>query len=205
MKGPRAARDQRTLLLILGLGLIIGWVYFVYIVSPLSREVAKLGRDVRAGRDKVQLLGAATANEAALQEQYRQATQLVRALRSRLPAQGKREAMIEWLSALASQSHVKIQTIFPQPTLKPPETLLNPGSVETEPAVYEEVPIQIDALAGYHQLGDFLGRIESGERAMRVVSLRISASPKEMKRHTVKLLVSAYFATSEDEGGVGVR
>jgi Tfp pilus assembly protein PilO len=202
MKAGHSSRDQRILLLILALGLLIGWLYVVYIITPLSRESGKLGRDVRSAREKVRLLEVAITSEASLQEQYRQSSQAVALLRSRLPSEEELPAIIERLSALASQSQVKIQTMFPQRPVGPPEMPSTPGAGGLEPAVYKEIPIQIDALAGFHQLGDFLSLAESGEWPMRVASLRISANAKEPKRHNIKLLLSAYFATTAAKGGV---
>ena len=61
--------------------------------------------------------------------------------------------------------------------------------------LYKEIPIQIDALAGFHQMGMFLSRVESGAQPMQVRMLRISDNPSEPRRHVVKLQLVAYFAS----------
>jgi Tfp pilus assembly protein PilO len=116
-----------------------------------------------------------------------------------LPSEEELPAVIESLSDLAGQSQVKIQTIFPQRTdadgagRKDKEKERGGGAGLKQPDIYKEVIIQIDALAGFHQLGTFLSRIEQAEKPMRVASLRITQDPKEMKRQRVKLLLQSYF------------
>ena len=70
--------------------------------------------------------------------------------------------------------------------------------------MYEEVLIQVEALAGYHRLGAFLSAMESGDKLVRVSSLHMVGNPKEPKHHHVKLLLRAYFATSglADSGAI---
>ena len=199
------ARDQRTIFLIGALGLGILYAYARYIVGPLGREATELGQKIRSARERLQALEAATANEATLREQYSQVEQTVKSLRTLLPAEEELAAVIGLLSDLANQAQVKIQTIFPQRSVETPEALaaaIKPGSSAARPpVVYREIPIQIDALAGYHQLGEFLGLVEGGKNPMRVSSLRISANPKESKRHHIKLVLVAYFAT-QDSGAL---
>jgi Tfp pilus assembly protein PilO len=120
-------------------------------------------------------------------------------MRALLPAKEEVADVIQDLSTLAAQANVKIETIFPQ---QRPPSELDPKSkgsppTPTGPAVYEKIMVQIDALAGYHHLGSFLNLVESGPRPMRVSSLRIAGNPREPKRHFIKLLIQAYFATSD--------
>ncbi|MBI4341108.1 MAG: type 4a pilus biogenesis protein PilO [Candidatus Omnitrophica bacterium] len=167
------------------------YVYVQYLFAPMSRDAKSVEQQVRGLRERLRSLEAATANEAALQAQYRQVEQVVGALRTAMPDEGELPSVIELVSALAEKSDVKIQTVFPQRTVAVSES-----STGREAPVYKEVPIQIDALAGFHELGTFLSLVEMGEKPMQVMSLRISANPKEPRRHQVNLLVRAYFAVA---------
>lgn len=194
MKLALSSRDQRTLLAGGGLALLVLWVYGAYILGPLMRNASRLGQQIQQARDRLSALEAATANEDALRKQHEQLTQTVTSLRSLLPAEEELPSLIETLSDLASQTQVKIQTIFPQRPVGGQEP--GAGATALTPVVYKEIPIQIDALAGYHQLGAFLALVESGSKPVRIASLRIAANPREPKRHNVKLLLRSYFATS---------
>ena len=196
MKLRFSVREQRTLLIVVVLAVSTVWMYLAFIARPLMRESNELTKRVTIARDQLKALEIATANEAALKEQHRQLQETVKSLRSLLPAEEELPRVIELLSDLASQSQVKIQTIFPQRQAETLEEPNNPKSESKEPLVYKEVLIQIDALAGYHELGTFLSLVESGEKPMQVSSLRISSDLKESKRLHIKLLIQSYFATS---------
>ena len=195
MKIDFSRREQRTILLAGGLAMIILWAYSAAIFGPLKREADRLGQEVRTARERLKGLEIATSNEAALREQHQQLNQTVESLRKLLPAEQEVPAVIERLSNLASQSGLKIQAISP---LRPIDPSAQKSGAGSRPIVYREIPIQIDALAGYHQLGTFLSLVESGDKPMQVSSLQISQNPREVKRHNIKLLLHSYFAVKDD-------
>lgn len=200
MKLAFSKPEQRALLVTGVLALVIGWLYAAYLVLPLRREAGRLAREAQSARQRIGTLEAAVANEDSLRAQYQQWDEKVKSLRVFLPPQEELPAVIERLSALANQTQVKIETISPQRSLGDqtkadanPETDKSP---QPGPRGYEEVLIQIEALAGYHQLGAFLNAVEAGDRVVRVATLRMVGNPKDPKRHQIKLWLRAYFATS---------
>lgn len=90
-------------------------------------------------------------------------------------------ALLENLSKLANESSLKITS------LKPIEL---PTVSETKS--YSSVPIQISALAGTHEFGAFLGRLESGQTFFRVKDIKIAVNPMDEKRHLVELMIETY-------------
>ena len=170
------------------------WVYASLIAGPLLKEVGWRRQRVRDARQELRMLEAATANEAALREQHRQLQEDVAALRDFLPDEEELPQLIELLSDLASQSQVKIQTIFPQ---RSPEGSATDPDADRGPTVYNDVLIQIDAITGFHQLGVFLSLVEARDKPMQVSFLRISGHPRETRRMKVKLLIQAFFSAKE--------
>ena len=199
MKLAFSKPEQRAILAAGALTLLIGWLYVAYLILPLQHEAGNLGQQVQTARQRLATLGAIVANEGSLRTQYTQWNEKVKSLRVFLPAQEELPAVIERLSALANQTQVKIETIFPQRSLgDQKKTNVNPGKgkpSQPSPSAYEEVLIQVEALAGYHQLGAFLSAVESGDKLVRVSSLRMVGNPREPKHHHIKLLLRAYFAT----------
>ena len=185
-------REQRMLLIVIVFGAGILWMYSTFIVGPLLRRVSDLGQQVRAARDQLKSLEVATASEAALKQQHGELQETVASLRTLLPSEEELPQVIELLSDLASQSQVKIQSIFPQR----PAAMDASKKAGSASLFYKDVTIQIDALAGYHQLGAFLSLVESGSKPMQVSSLRLATDAKEPKRLHIKLLVQSYFSTS---------
>ena len=205
MKLRLSPREQRTLLIVVGLGIVILWMYVAAIVRPLMREVGQLTQQVREAREQLKLLEVATSNEDALREQHRQLEETVLILRKLLPGEEELPAVIELVSDMASQAQVKIQTIFPQRPVAEAagdktDKDENRDAGPKQPEVYKNVLIQIDALASFHQLGTFLSLVEQGDKPMQIANLRLIQDPKEMKRLRIKLLLQSYFAPSEGTG-----
>lgn len=191
-------RELQAMILIGLLGVGTLYVYFLYIFSPLSREAANMGRQVRAAQEQLRTLEAATANETAIKEQYRQVDETVRSLRNTMPIEAELPSVMEVLSALASKTSVKIQTIFPQRPTGANPVQQTKDAKKDEQTVYKEIPIQIEALAGYHELGTFLSLVETGDRPMQVASLRISSNPKDPRRHQINLVIRSYFSFADE-------
>ncbi len=192
-----SAREQsRIVAFVLSVGISSG-IYLTLLLKPLWRREAKLAEQLRELREEVRGLETVTAGLERLQDQHRGLHATVSALQALLPPEAELPAVIELLSGLAAQSDVRIQTIFPQRTFD--ESALAPK--REGGAMYKTVPIQIDALAGYHQLGTFLSLVESRETPMRLGTLRITTQPKDGKWHRIKLVIEAFFLPGAEAAG----
>ncbi|MBI4322675.1 MAG: type 4a pilus biogenesis protein PilO [Candidatus Omnitrophica bacterium] len=141
---------------------------------------------VRLAKQQLRDIEQALIQEPQLQQQRRQLEDRMARLRTTVLTEDELPTMIEQLTDLAGQTGVKIQLISPQRAF--------PASLS--PDAYKEIPIQIEALAGFHQLGTFLSRVELGTQPMQVRTLRISENPKLLRRHLVKLTLLAYAMSS---------
>lgn len=202
MKNTLAGRDLQDIVKVGVAGLIILWVYVSYLLVPLARHAADTGKQVEQARQQLKSLQSVVANENNVKVQYKQMDEVVSSLRKAMPAEEELPAVIDFLSGLAAKTDVKIQTIFPQRASNTQQLPTGLPGKETakaaEPAVYVAIPIQIDALAGFHELGTFLSLVETGDKPTQVISLRVSANPKEPRRHQVNLLIRSYFAVALD-------
>ena len=201
MKLALTPREQRLLLVGGLLALAVFWTYTTYIIRPLMREVTQLGHDVAVAREQLRGLELAAAQEAVLSKEHQQLNETVMSLQRLLPDEKELSAVLELLSDLASQSDVKIQTIFPQRPSEA-ETATEPTESKSPvaPTVYSDVVIQIDATAGFHQLGTFLALVESQPNPMRVASLKITADQKFSKHQRIKMLIHSYFSATGSKG-----
>ena len=212
MKVTLTAREQRTLVVGGLLAVIVLYVYTVYIVGPLVQEGAQLGQQVRSAQDQLRTLEIATANAAALQAQYQRVGEAVTAMKRVMPSEKELPAVIELLSDLANQADVKIQTISPIRPLPAKEegAGAKAGSAlkfsagqkaPPMPAIFKDILIQIDALAGYHQFGTFLSLVEIRDQPMQLSSLKISTDPAVAAPPQIKLVLHAFFASEGEHGG----
>ncbi|MBI3323985.1 MAG: type 4a pilus biogenesis protein PilO [Candidatus Omnitrophica bacterium] len=199
-KSDRSKREQQLLLgmfLLMGVG---GWVYIAYAVKPLLSRLSTVSQEVSSAETQLKQVEQVVAEIPRLQQEHDKLVTSIKTLREGLPSEERLPAIIEFLSDLASQTGVKIQTIFPQRSFEalgvssdaPPSKVTNIVLPKT-PDLYRGIPIQIDALAGFHQLGTFLSRVEAGNQPVQLRSLRISGNPREFRRHNVKLVLLVYF------------
>jgi Tfp pilus assembly protein PilO len=195
MKRKLTKEQSQSILLGLLVAAVFLYVLVVLFIGPARREAQQVGQQLPTARERMRALEFGTMNEAILRSQYEQMEQSVGSLRAVLPSEDTLSSSIETLSDLADTAQVKIQTIFPLRGMKDVEQ--EKDQAPATPAVFKEVLIQIDALAGFHQLGAFISAMETSPKPMRLSSLRISANPNEVKRHTAKIVIRAYFAPTQ--------
>ena len=92
---------------------------------------------------------------------------------------------LDKISRLAKQNNVKI--IQMKPVKEDERKVANIQST----AVYE-LPIQIEASCGYHQLGKYINALEQENIFMNVAALEIVSNPSDSFHHKVSMIVLAY-------------
>ena len=185
-------------------GVLFLWMYFAYMIRPLLASASTIEQKIRSGDTELQRVQQALAQEPKLQREQEDLTESMRALRTVMPAEQELASVIEQISGMATRAGVKIQTIFPQRSLESFKVVAGLDEKRSQRSkLFKEIPIQINALAGYHQLGAFLSRVEQGKQPMYLKSLRITTNPKELRRHTIEVVIIAYFAAAEAKSTAG--
>ena len=190
--------QKNKLLVIVGVGglAVVGlYVYGTSAIGPMLRAASQLGQELSAKRQQLAAIERTIAQEASLRSEQERLTASLEELRRSLPLEQELPSAIEMLGSLATQTGVKIQTMFPQRSLDEVDDSGKAGKPGS--ALYKTIPIQIDAAAGFHQLGAFLGKVEASTQAIELKSLRISSNPKDPRRHEIKLILKVYFAASD--------
>jgi len=196
MKLPVGSREQQMIVMVAASLLLFLWMYFTLLLGPLMRRSGVLGDRVRTVKQELDALERVVGNEARVNQQHEELTRSVAKMRGTLPSEGELPSVMEVLSDLASKSQVKIQTIYPQRT--PGERQFAAEATGSDGPAFTTVPIEIDALAGYHELGTFLNLIEgSSSPPVEVASLRLSGNPRDIRRHNMKIVVIGYFSVEK--------
>ena len=196
MTTPMSPADRRRVGLIGLVAIVAVWVYYGAVVKPLFRAVAEVTQAGRVAKGQLREIEQAFTQEPQLRRQHLELEQQVARLRAAIPTEEGLPAVIERLTELAGQTGVKLQLIVPQRPLASATQTTGRSGVPP----YTEIPIQLDALAGFHQLGTFLSRVEQGEHPMQLRSLRISENPKLLRRQVVKMTLAAYLLPSTSSG-----
>lgn len=89
------------------------------------------------------------------------------------------------LSGIAGKLGVDIISV------KPVKSDLGQDAEKTA-GLFHEVPIEISAKGGYHQMGQFINKLETLDNFMEVKDLEITADKATPRRHFFRLLVSTY-------------
>ena len=120
-------------------------------------------------------------------EQIRQATAARHASIERLEArfvQGPAvDTLLADLSLMAKAAHVRIDSLEPMDVRQ---------ATAGSQGYYAEVPVQVWAKGGYHQLGTFIHALEQHQRLMRLVRLEITGNADEPWRQSAHIIVSTF-------------
>lgn len=190
----RLAGGRKTLIGLAAVGVLALWVYYAYLILPLGRSLKQVGQDLQRTKTQVTRIEQAIAAATSLRQETERLRAAAQSSRNALPSSQALPGTIEALSSLANQQGVKIHSIVPQRSSEI-------SAAPNQPApLYREVPIQIEAFGGYHQLGALAAAIESAPQPMRISALRLTSSTREPRRHAARFTVTAFFRTTEDSG-----
>ena len=224
MTSPASPSLDRKQVAVIGLLVIVAlWGYYRYVFTPLFQAAMQTNQAARTANSRLREMEQAFSQEPQLRQQHLQLKEQVARLRAVIPMEEGLPVVMEQLTTLAGQTGVKIQSLTPQlPLINPSESIAPKESkprkgsksrkgakAKHEPSTpkagsqtpaYTEIPIQLEALTGFHQLGAFLSRVEQGEPPMQVRSLRINENPKLLRRQAVKMTLVVYAMPSMPSG-----
>lgn len=169
--------------------IFVGLLLFVFLIdyfilmrpqlsalSKIGPEIKLLSDDFKRAKDDLKKIDFYKAEV----ERFRLKSNEMQA---RVKYRGEIPLVLERISKIAMQNHIKIEQIIPQAGN---QKLLLDGKDKK----FYRVPITIDARGKYHDLGRFLNAIEQDRLAMFPLSFSV-ISGGENKSHIVKLTLGA--------------
>lgn len=172
---------KKVLLIYVAALLAITIAYGYLLLRPSVSRLTDLIPKLRSRRAEIQAVRTDLPLEDKLKEKNRLAAKRLKAYESRLSREKEIPALLENLSKLARDSRVKILGITPLQKV--------PAS---KGRIYQEVPISINAQSGYHELGNFINKLENDERFMQISNLSVRANRNNAKWHNIRFVVYAY-------------
>ena len=174
------ARSARERLFIIVFSLIFvlfadvfGWLL------PVSQLLTHRLSLISAAQTELDSLKDDKQNEALIRKKWDSIQKELMDNETRLSS-GQVSSLLENLSKLATESGVKIVS------LKPTETTAPAGKK------YFAVPVQISAVAGTHELGMFLEKLEAGGTFFKITDIKISANPVNERKHAIEMMTETY-------------
>jgi Tfp pilus assembly protein PilO len=180
-------QEKQKLYILIAIFGIAGIVmYYNFLLKPQFAHFISKNKEFQAIRSKVKNGQMMIANEAGIKRQYENFVQQAGSLEKKLPGQDQISSLLEDFSNVAESSGVKILKI------KPLEAPVSLSKQKVTNNAYTEFPILIEARAGYHQVGDFINKIESMDRFIKVTDIDIAGSDKDPRHHDVKIRIITY-------------
>lgn len=176
--------SQRQRQILLGLLVVVGavlWLQFFMLpqlatASRLRDDLKKLRTQRERARHDLAQMPSLEKKLAALAGQYS-----LPALAG--PPEEQLPDLLEKITQAARASQVRVTTLRPQKEL---------GQLQVGPSGYLEIPLELSATAGYHQVGRFLDELERSESLVRLRELDLRPSNGDLASHEVKMVLLAY-------------
>lgn len=175
----RTVREQ-LLLLIFAASLVLSLDYFV-LIRPVQRIFADTLPKLGSLKRELKSLKDDKKNKALLEAHWQETTAKLGEAEKSFVDSDEVSALLEELSRLAQASGVKITTLKPI-------TIARAG----EGLVYSPVPIKMNALAGTHELGRFLVKLETSRPFFKVTDMRIVENQMDSRKHQIDLELESY-------------
>jgi type IV pilus assembly protein PilO len=176
---PRTTKIALGAILIL---VILGAGYFL-LVSPAQATVDELRAKAGSLESDVTQSRAVAANLARFRDEAAALRRKLDTVRERLPNEKEIPPLYRTVSNLAFQSDLAVSLFQPR-ELQPKD-------------FYTEVPITLNAEAGYHQLGTFFERLARLPRIVNVADLRLSGINRPTGSMRVEMTLVTYMFKQE--------
>jgi len=183
-KFPEIKMDEskkKVFLIYVAALLVIITAYSYLLLRPSVSRLTDLIPKLRSRRAEIQAVRTDLPLEDKLKEKNRLAAKRLKAYENRLSREKEIPALLESLSKLARDSRVKILGITPLQKVR-----------ASMGRIYQEVPISINAQSGYHELGNFINKLENDKRFMQISNLSVRANRNNAKWHNIRFVVYAY-------------
>jgi len=177
---------QKIYVLIAIFGIVGLALYYNLLLKPQFSGFIAKNKEFYVTKSRVKSEEIMIANEAGIIRQHENFEKQAGYLEKRLPSQDQISSLLEDFSNIAESSGVKILKI------KPLETPVAVSKQKVVNNAYTEFPILIEARAGYHQLGDFVNKIETMDRFIKVTEMDVLGTDKDPRRHDIKMRIITY-------------
>ncbi len=175
---------------IVGGALVFAVLYTLFAIVPAFSGFVRTRKEIGVTRDKIDLVNTRLNNIDKMKDNLTVLKKELKSYAKGLPDEKGVSKFLEDLSVIAKYSRVKILSITPY-ALKTVQT------GEKGNVYYREMPIVITANSGYHQLGQFISNLESGERFVTIEEVRIQNNIKYPRMHTIRIVLKTYVSVEE--------
>ena len=142
--------------------LIVAFVFLIYIpkdkeIKELNVQLTELNAEIAEGEEKVKRIDELIAENKILKERLAE-------LRKQLPEEKEVSVLLKQISELGLKSGLNIILWKPEPRKTDPEGL------------YVEIPVKVEVMTDYHQLGAFFSHISRLQRLVNISDIKLDVN-----------------------------
>ena len=146
----------------------LGAACYFFAIDPLESRVATLRAQRAAQEQELAQLRAMAAELVRVRRESAEAQRQLEIAKAKLPTEREMPALYRTLSDAAVQAGLVVALFQPQPS--------------RTRDFYNEIPISLVAEGGYHDIGDFVGRVATLPRAATIGELKLTGAKTEPTR-----------------------
>lgn len=179
----RLKRNPKQMLIVISAAVAVALlVYFAFILKPQVIKISGIMGRLNKARADLKTAESDIAGIGSMNNAVEAFNKKIGKYEKTLPIEEGIPGLLESLSEMARKANMRIAGIVPVGTKE----------LKAEKRVYKEIPIMINAKAGYHELGRFLTSLENSDRFIKVADIHIKSSAATPLKHDVELLVVTY-------------
>jgi len=180
MIGLNLDEQKKKVLIIGGIGLLlVADIFFIFF--PLICKTFQLRSEIVSVQKNITVLNQQIAGRGETKKKLEVLKIDQLRFQKLFPREEEIPALLGELSTIAGKLGVDIVSVTPAKTI--------PGAV---PDLFHEVPIEMSGRGGYHQIGQFVNKLEMLDKFIKIQNIEISAEKAAPRRHLFKVLLSTY-------------
>ena len=182
---------RRGPILVIVVCIVLAALLFFFLVLPKMREVSRTEDQVEQAEAEELTLRAELARLEGVRENARQIRRQVARFRRAVPPVADLPGLINALQDVADVADVDFFSVAPgTPAAFPQGTA-------------SEIPAQIQVIGGFFQVDEFLFRLETMDRAAKVITISVGPGPDELPQ--IQATLSVEFYTTDPAAGPGTE
>ena len=151
---------------------------FIFLAQPKFKEIKALDAELVSARAELVSIKKTVAIKEQLVESINALQGAIDYYAQKIPSEKGMSWLLIELSRLARTAGIKYISITPQPVQK------------TES--YIKIPIKLEIICSYHNLGRYLSYLEASQRFISVDNITITSDPSSILKQRVSLSVSTF-------------
>jgi type IV pilus assembly protein PilO len=151
-------------------------------IKKLSASIAKLDNEIKTAEVQVRRLDELRAENARLQAQLEE-------LKEKLPEEKEVSVLLKQISDLGQKSGLIVLLWKPQPRKPDPKE------------IYIEIPVSMQIVGGYHDLGVFFSHISRIKRIVNISNIKIELATKAGANLIKGAFIASTFSAVDKPGG----